>query len=97
MIGIYDVVRKPLITERATSALDRSNTYVFDVHPAANKVQIKNAIEKLFNVKVLSVNTANRKGKVKARRSGRKQLMVELASRKKAYVRLRAGDAIELF
>lgn len=97
MIGIYDVVKRPLITERASSALDRANTYVFEVHPDANKVQIKNAVERLFNVKVLSVNTANQKGKSKARRSGKAQLMVELPSWKKAYVRLRDGDAIELF
>ena len=70
MIGIYDVVKRPLVTERSMTSLDRANTYVFEVHPKANKVQIRNAVERLFKVKVLSVNTQNVRGKTVRRKSG---------------------------
>ena len=93
MLGIYDVLRRPLVTERTMAALEHSNTYVFEVHPKANKVQIRNAVERLFSVKVLSVNTAIQRGKVKRTRVRE----VELPARKKAFVRLKEGDAIELF
>jgi large subunit ribosomal protein L23 len=92
MIDIYDVIKKPLLTERTMSRLDESNTYVFQVLPAANKVQIRNAIERLFDVKVLSVNTASMHGK--RRRRGR--TVTKMPDWKKAFVTLREGDAIEL-
>ena len=92
MIDIYDVVKKPLLTERTMSRLDESNTYVFRVHPKANKVQIRNAIQGLFDVKVLSVNTASMHGK--RRRRGR--TVTKNPDWKKAFVTLREGDAIEL-
>jgi large subunit ribosomal protein L23 len=93
MIGIYDVVKRPLVTERSMTSLDKANTYVFEVHPKANKVQIRNAVERLFKVKVLSVNTQNVRGKTVRRKSGE----VTMPTWKKAHVRLRDGDAIELF
>jgi large subunit ribosomal protein L23 len=93
MLGIYDVLKRPLVTERGMRALEKSNTYVFEVHPDANKVQIRNAVERLFSVKVLSVNTAIVAGKTKRTRIRE----VDLPDRKKAYVRLREGDSIELF
>lgn len=93
MLGIYDVLKRPLVTERGMRSLESSNTYVFEVHPKANKVQIRNAIERLFSVKVVSVNTAAIRGKTKRTRVRE----VRLPDRKKAYVRLREGDAIELF
>ncbi len=92
MIDIYDVVKRPLLTERSMSVLEATNTYVFEVHSKANKVQIKNAIERLFEVKVLSVNTAYCRGK--QRRRGR--AVVKMPDRKKAFVTLRDGDSIEL-
>lgn len=92
-LDIYDVVRRPLVTERTMRTLDRANTYVFEIHPAANKVQVRTAVERLFKVKVLSVNTARVPGKT-VRRGLRE---VTLPARKKAYVKLRAGDSIELF
>ena len=92
-LDIYDVVRRPLVTERSMKALDKANTYVFEVHSAANKVQIRTAVEKLFKVKVLSVNTAMVRGKT-VRRGIRE---VRLPDRKKAFVKLREGDSIELF
>ena len=93
MLDIYAVIKRPLITENAVDKHDLSNTYVFEVHKDANKIQIKKAVEKLFEVKVLSVNTANMHGKLK--RHG-----MSIAHRpdwKKAYVKLAEGSAIELF
>ncbi len=92
MIDIYDVVQKPLLTERTMARLDESNTYVFRVHPQANKVQIRNAVERLFDVKVLAVNTASMHGK--RRRRGR--TVSKMPDWKKAFVTLREGDTIEL-
>ena len=92
MLDIYDVVKRPLLTERSMERLDAANTYVFEVHPKANKVQIRNAVERLFEVKVLSVNTAYVRGK--QRRRG--QSVVRTPDWKKAFVTLRDGDAIEL-
>ena len=92
-LDIYDVVRRPMVTERTMRTLEKANTYVFEIHPSANKVQVRTAVEKLFKVKVLSVNTARVPGK-KVRRGLRE---VKLPDRKKAYVKLREGDSIELF
>jgi len=93
MLDIYQVIKRPLITENAVDKHDQSNTYVFEVHADANKIQIRKAVEKLFDVKVMRVNTARMHGKVK--RMGR-----GVAARpdwKKAYVKLAEGNAIELF
>ena len=95
-ITIYDVVRRPLVTERSMRTLEQSNTYLFDVHPQANKIQIRNAIEKLFGVKVLSVNTLNVPGKAKWSRTGGQMRAFQHKARKKAYVRLAEGHSIEL-
>jgi len=87
----YDVIRKPIITEKATVASE-NNAVVFEVDIAANKPQIKEAIETLFNVKVKAVNTTITKGKVKRFRG-------QLGKRKdvkKAYVTLEEGNAIDV-
>ncbi|MCY2928153.1 MAG: 50S ribosomal protein L23 [Planctomycetota bacterium] len=60
---IYNIVVRPLVTEKGTFQAQARNTYPFEVHPNANKAQIKQAIEKIYNVKVKTVRTANRKGK----------------------------------
>ncbi len=88
----YYVIRNPVITEESTIQTDTKNQYVFKVDPKANKVQIRDAIEKMFNVKVLSVNTMNYRGK--RRRRGRTE--GRRANWKKAIVTLREGDSIEL-
>ena len=92
MIDIYDVVQQPLLTERSMARLEESNTYVFRVHMKANKVQIRNAVETLFDVKVISVNTAKVPGKT--RRRGR--TVTKMPDWRKAFVKLAEGDAIEL-
>ncbi|WP_175282619.1 50S ribosomal protein L23 [Gluconobacter morbifer] len=89
--ALYDVVRAPLITEKATLLSER-NQVVFKVAPTATKPQIKAAVEKLFNVKVTGVNTLVQKGKVK-RVKGRPGRRSDI---KKAYVQLAEGQSIDL-
>ncbi len=87
----YDVIRKPIITEKATMASE-SNAVVFEVAIDANKPQIKEAVESLFNVKVKAVNTSITKGKVK-------RFKGQLGKRKdvkKAYVTLEEGNTIDV-
>lgn len=87
----YDVIRKPLITEKATMASEHG-AVVFEVAMDANKPSIKEAVETLFGVKVKSVNTAVTKGKVKRFRGqpGRRRDV------KKAYVTLEEGNTIDV-
>lgn len=87
----YDVIRKPVITEKATMASE-ANAVVFEVAIGANKPQIKEAVEGLFGVKVKAVNTTITKGKTKRFRGrpGRRKDV------KKAYVTLEEGNAIDV-
>ncbi len=88
---LYDVIRKPIVTEKATMASE-NNAVVFEVAIDANKPQIKEAIEALFSVKVKAVNTTITKGKVKRFRG-------QLGKRKdvkKAYVTLEEGNTIDV-
>ena len=88
-----DVLKRPLITEKATLLKGISNAVSFEVDPRAKKKQIREAVEKLFKVKVVDVRTMNVAGKVKRR--GR---TVGLRPGwKKAVVTLKAGDKIEFF
>jgi large subunit ribosomal protein L23 len=87
----YDVIVSPVITEKAT-ALSEHNKVVFKVRPDATKPQIKEAVEKLFDVKVKSVNTLVTKGKVKMFRGTRGQR----SDVKKAVVTLEEGQAIDV-
>ena len=88
----YDVIVSPAITEKATMASD-NNQVVFEVDRGANKIQIRSAVEALFGVKVVSVNTLIQRGKVK--RMGRSY--GKRHNWKKAIVTLRAGDDISFF
>ena len=92
MIDLHDVITAPVLSEKAT-ALREENKYVFKVHPSASKIQIKEAVAKLFNVKVLSCTTLNVLGKVKRVRGK----LGKTASWKKAIVRLAAGETIKVF
>jgi large subunit ribosomal protein L23 len=87
-----DVLLAPVISEKSYGLLD-DNKYTFEVHPDSNKTQIKIAVEKVFNVKVLDVNTLNRKGKRKRTRTG----FGVRKSTKRAIVTLRDGDRIDVF
>ncbi len=89
---IYEVLRRPVITEKNT-LLAAQNKYMFEVCKDANKQQIKEAVEKAFKVNVTSVNVINVPGKM--RRAGRRRGMT--SPWKKAIVTLQAGQKIELF
>ena len=89
---LYEVLRKPLITEKNT-ALQVENKYAFEVAKESNKIQIKQAVEKAFKVKVTAVNVMQVPGKT--RRIGKRQVITH--SWKKAIVTLKPGDKITLF
>jgi large subunit ribosomal protein L23 len=87
-----DVLLSPVISEKSYGLLDE-NKYTFVVRPDANKTQIKIAVEQVFNVKVLDVNTLNRTGKRKRTRTG----FGRRKDTKRAIVSLAPGDRIEIF
>jgi large subunit ribosomal protein L23 len=87
-----DIIISPVISEKSYSELNR-NWYTFMVRPDANKTEIKIAIEQIFNVTVLTVNTLNRDGKRKRTRSG----WGKRKDTKRAMVKLREGDRIDAF
>ena len=89
----YDIVIRPLITEQSMHFANAKNAYSFEVNKKANKIEIRNAVEKLYNVKVKEVRTANRKGK--PRRRGRTFGIT--SSWKKAVVVLDPEYHIDLF
>ena len=90
--GPRDVILAPIVSEKSYSLID-NNAYTFLVHPDANKTEIRQAVEAIWEVKVVSVNTLNRKGKTKRFRftQGRR------ADTKRAVVKLAEGDKIEIF
>ena len=87
-----DILLAPVVSEKSYGLLDE-NKYTFLVRPDANKTQIKIAVEQVFNVKVLGVNTINRQGKRKRSRTG----FGKRKDTKRAIVSVAAGDRIELF
>jgi large subunit ribosomal protein L23 len=88
-----ELIRRPLITEKATRMKESSNTICFEVARSANKIEVRRAVETLFGVKVLDVRVANRQGKWK--RMGR--FIGQRKAWKKAYVRLAPDQKIEFF
>ena len=88
------VLLKPLLTEKTSLLKEAAQQVTFFVHPAANKVEIKRAVEKAFDVKVLAVNVAI-KPTVNRKRQGR--VVGRVPGCKKAYVTLAEGDKIEFF
>jgi large subunit ribosomal protein L23 len=90
---LEEIIKKPLITEKTSVATDKYNKYVFCVHSKANKNQIKKAIEELYDVRVLSVNTNITPGKLKRVGSSIKKT----SNVKKALVKLAEGQKIEFF
>lgn len=93
MHNIHDVIVRPLVTEKSHDQLDRLGAYTFVVAKDANKIEIAQAVEKAFNVKVTDVRTMRYAGK--AKRMGKHQ--GRRPSWKKAVVTLAQGDTIELF
>jgi len=87
----FKIILKPLITEKGTFLTEKNNSYPFLVSPRANRKEIAWAIESLFDVHVVKVNTMNRRGK----RKGRGFRAYQRPSVKRALVKLREGEAIE--
>lgn len=89
----FDIIRTIRLTEKSSILTDKANKYVFEVNPSANKLEIKQAVEALFQKKVVSVNTANHAGKKKRERRadfGRRPHW------KKAVVTLKEGEKLDL-
>lgn len=93
MAHITDVLKKPVLTEKSLLLQQNENKYTFDVELTANKIEIKQAVEKMFDVKVESVNIMNVRPKTK--RMGR--YVGKTNKRKKAIVKLKEGYEINLF
>ena len=89
-MNLYDVIRRPLVTEKGVLKKDNERTLCFEVNADANKTQVKSAVEKLFKVKVDEVRTATFEGKL--RRRGR--FSGYRSDWKKAYVKLKAGEKV---
>ncbi len=88
----YQIVKKPLSSEKSVGDRETSNSYHFEVDKKVNKIQVKEAIEKLFEVKVLAVRTLNRVGKTRKH----KNKIYKTSGWKKAIVTLKEGDRIDL-
>lgn len=93
MAELHDIILRPLVTEKAAQGEAAENTYVFEVGETANKHEIKDAIERFFNVKVADVRTVRVRGKMKrfGRHYGRR------SNWKKAYVKLVTGHTLNFF
>jgi large subunit ribosomal protein L23 len=90
---IHKVLKRPLVTEKGVDKKDNERTMCFEVAAAANKTQVKEAVQKLFKVKVAEVRTANMEGKL--RRRGK--FAGYRSDWKKAYVKLKAGEKVPEF
>ena len=93
MKNLRSVIRRPMLTEKGTVMRELHNQILFEVDRRANKVEICQAVEKIFGVKVLGVRTSNCQGK--PRRAGR--LVIKRSDWKKAYVTLAPGQKLEIF
>ena len=92
--GYHNIIRAPIISEKSMGQAEQENKYHFEVHPDANKIQIRDAIEAVFNVRVIKVNTLNVKGKT--RRRSYRHRTGKTARRQKAIVTLAPGARIDL-
>ena len=88
-----DIIFEPIVSEKSYDLIDATNTYTFVVDRRANKTEIKQAVASIFDVTVLSVNTINRKGKLK--RTG--YVLGKRKDTKRALVKLADGDKIDIF
>ncbi len=92
-MGVHDIIISPLVTEKSTTQREGQNQYSFKVNKRANKIEIREAVERLFKVKVREVRTTTIRGKVKrlGRRFGKRP------DWKKAIVTVKEGDRIDFF
>jgi large subunit ribosomal protein L23 len=93
MKSLHDVILAPVVSEKSYDLIEHNNTYTFLVDTRSNKGEIKNAVEQIFGVRVVRVNTMNRKGKLKRQgwKLGRRK------NTKRALVTLAAGNSIDVF
>lgn len=96
MTTIYEVIRRPLVTEKSNHQSSKLNQYAFEVAGEATKTLVKDAIETLFDVKVESVNIINNPAK-RGRRPRSRRLLVRRAGYKKAIVTLQSGQTLQIF
>ena len=96
MTTVYDVLRRPLVTEKSSYQSGRLNQYSFVVADNATRTQVKDAIETLYDVTVLSVNIINTSAK-RGRRIRSRQLLIRKAGYKKAIVTLAEGQTLDMF
>jgi large subunit ribosomal protein L23 len=96
MTAIYDILRRPIITEKSNFQSGKLNQYVFEVHKKATKTQVKEAVEMLFDVRVENVNIINVPAK-RSRRARSRRVLVRRPSFKKAIVTLLPGESIDVF
>ena len=89
----HDIIFSPVVSEKSYLMIEDQNTYTFLVDPRSNKTEIKQAVQDIFDVTVLRVNTQNRKGKQKRTR----YVLAKRKDTKRALVTLAPGDSIELF
>jgi large subunit ribosomal protein L23 len=97
MKDLSKIILKPVITERSNTLKEANNKFVFEVHPKANKHEIKLAVEKLFSVTVKDVKTALMKGKPKTAQMRGGRFKGRRPDRKKAFVKLAEGQNIDIF
>jgi len=89
----YDIIKRPIVTEKTNVQKDQFNQVTFEVDPRANRIEVRRAVEKIFNVKVAEVHTQHVLGKYKRR--GR--ILGKRRNWKKAIVKLMPGERIEIF
>ena len=92
-----DILIKPILTEKMTAQGEKLNRYGFIVDPRANKLQIKSAVEAMYNVVVMDVNTINYMGKLKSRYTKHGLLVGRADNYKKSIVTLKDGDKIDFY
>jgi len=93
---LRDIIKKPILTEKTLKDASSLNVYTFQVDTQASKTQIKSAVEEQFGVSVLSIKTITTQGKTKRKGSMRRNT-VQSGPKKKALLKLKEGDKIELF
>jgi large subunit ribosomal protein L23 len=91
------IIIKPIVTEKMTAITDKFNRYGFRVMPDANKIEIAKAVEDIYNVTVINVNTLNYRGKNKSRNTKSGIIKGKESAFKKAIVTLKEGDTIDFY
>ena len=92
-LNVFEIIKGPVVSEKATLLNQKHKKLVLKVHPHANKMQIKEAFQRLFNVKVKKVNTLNRVGKARKVR----RMIIEGSTTKRVVVTLQEGYSVDLF